>query len=193
MKKLLGFILAVVLVSPTYALSDTASSGVLGCEEEVGTASCSGEYGNIVTTDASYTGTTADRLYLFKVTIDCDGSSPDISTRIRHFSSDGAEAVFVIYSDSGGAPDERLWYSSPWYDAANGTLTTVVTSTNVSLSAGDYWVGLSVEGGSRIYSSNGSSGDAWIVSAGDNFPTPPADLSGAGESLSSSLEIGLLW
>ena len=177
-------------------LAGSASYAWMGAGQMAGSvpaeegSTCSGNYGNAVTTDAGYTGTTADRLYLQKITIDCTGTAT-WNGRLRYFNTDILEGVFAIYSDNAGVPYLRLWYSSPWYNAGNTSAQSISMATSTELEAGDYWVGLSVESASRYYYSAATGGTSWLVITGDNFPTPPADLTGIGAASEVNNEVWL--
>ena len=122
------------------------------------------------------------------ITLDC-GGSPIINSRLRHFSVDTQEAVFVIYDDNGagGLPGTRLYYSTPWWDAGNTVVQTIQNTTGYALVAGSYWVGTQMEGTSRAYVSDAISENTYRYVSAGTFPTPPADLTGLG-SLTTTLD-----
>ena len=180
-----SFIITLALIAaiaiPLCASSGWARGlGVLGMCGGAGGGACTGSYGNVSTADAGFTGTSLNRIYLTKITIDCAGN-PTISARLRHFTTDTTEAVFVVYADASGSPGARVWYSEPIYNAAWTAVTTVTTANIGSLAAGTYWVGVFVEGASRIYYSAATGGESWAFFAEDStFPTPPTDMTGNG-------------
>ncbi len=141
---------------------------------------CTGVQGNNSTTEGAFQAVTIDYLCLSQVTLSCGGTPTSINARTMLFVADGESAVFVVYSDSGGAPGTRLWYgANDIYDAGQSSKPTVLTDTSISaytFSAGTYWIGIAAGAPGRVYGPSDTGGvmvcspDVWT----DVFPVPPA-------------------
>lgn len=141
---------------------------------------CTGVHGYTAYTAGAFQAVTVDYLCLSQVTLSCGGTPTSINARTRMFVADGAGAVFVVYSDSGGAPGTRLWYgANDIYDAGQSEVTTVLTDTSISaytFSAGTYWIGIAAGAPGRVYGPSATGGVMAYSTDGytDVFPVPPA-------------------
>lgn len=142
---------------------------------------CTGVHGYTTYTAETFQAVTVDYLCLSQVTLSCGGTPTSINARTLFFAADGEGAVFVVYSDSGGAPGTRLWYgANDIYDAGQSAFPpTVLTDTSISeytFSAGTYWIGIASGTPGRVYGPS-ETGGVMAYSTDSNtdvFPVPPA-------------------
>jgi hypothetical protein len=169
-------------VTITLEVTDLASrvgtDGVVVASAPAG--GCTGVHGYNAYTDVTFQATTIDRLYLSQVTLSCGGTPTSINAITTLMVADGEGAVFVVYSDSGGAPGTRLWYgANDIYDAGQSSGISVLTDTSISeytFSAGTYWIGISCGAAGRVYGPS-DTGGVMAYSTDSNtdvFPVPPA-------------------
>ena len=169
MKRLTLIIIGVLLCTPLYSDMNTYIYGA--------PTGCTGNYGNTNTTYTGYRVSTANYIYLAPITLNCGGTPESINFNLKYADTSDREIVICVYSDNGGVPYERLWYSSPIYDAATSSFAVSSQSIDYNFSAGTYWIGILTEySGTRWAYSAETGGAHHVFSYGSTFPTPAATL-----------------
>jgi len=110
-------------------------------------SACSGNYGDTAiegSLDKVSPDGTDDGLVVYKITLDCSGTSSDMYGHFRYANQATREVRFVVYSDNAGEPNTLLYTGNAVYDAGADSGGGWVHDSDAYAfpSSGDYWVGV---------------------------------------------------